>query len=646
MCGIAGYFSQEYPSSISEQLLEKMQESLQHRGPDGCGGWISHEDGVGFTHRRLSIVDLSEAGKQPMQTSDGSIVITFNGEIYNHYDLRIELEECGYKYRSNTDTETILYAYQKWGIECINRFEGMFAFALFDKNKNEAYLVRDRIGIKPLYFSEKGGYISFASEIKALFELPWIDKTINKQAFYHALTFMVAPAPMTLYEGIYKLPAGFYAKIDSTRNMTFQEWYTPLKKISSQEKERFKSEQFCIENVRSLLRQSIKKRMMSDVPFGVFLSGGLDSSLNVALMSEFTDKVKTFNVSFSDGPEHSEVQWARKVATQFGTDHHEIIISEKEAFDFYDKMVYHQDEPIADCVCIPLYYVAKLAKDSGVTVVQVGEGADELFCGYETYARVLNFHKRAWRPSQYFIPGFARKNLYELAKRLFSNKHYHLEMMRNWALGRNLFWGGAIAFSEHSKKELCDFVPNVYHDSMIDRIYKGLNQSFDSYSIVDYHLNVLNKKDPDSDFLKSMIYLELKQRLPELLLMRVDKMAMAASIEGRVPFLDHKLVEFALHIPSHFKYKNGVTKYILKKAAEGILPKDIIYRKKVGFAAPTTRWFRSSKPFQNKLHNVIQSKGKGLISQKYIFDILTKHKKGHVDRSVQLWVIQNILSAI
>jgi asparagine synthase (glutamine-hydrolysing) len=647
MCGIAGYLNRSSSQKVEENLLDRMQQVIAHRGPDDYGVWLSQDHQVGFSHRRLSILDLSTAGKQPMMDRDKTIIVSYNGEIYNHLELREELESLGYRYISNTDTETIIHAYREWGIECIHKFEGMFAIALFDSLKNELYLVRDRMGIKPLYFSLLGDAVSFASEIKSLWELPWIDKELNVQGLYHYLTYLVTPAPMTLYKGVYKLPAGFYIKVDAAKNVTFNEWYSPLIPQTTYSQKELNDEQFCIDRIRTLLRSSIKQQMISDVPYGVFLSGGIDSSLNVALMSEFTDRVKTFNVSFSDGPEYSEVMWARKVAQQFNTDHHELVISEKEAFEFFNSMVHHQDEPLADCVCVPLYYVAKLLKDAGVTVVQVGEGSDELFCGYSSYAQYLDVHRKYWGPSQRFIPAFARKGMHATAAYLFPQKKNRLDIIKNWADGKNLFWSGATAFSEVWKQDLWRSKELYESDSVVEQIYGGIQQDFNSYSFVEYHLKQLKVHEPQADFLKSMIYLELKQRLPELLLMRVDKMAMATSVEGRVPFLDHNLVEFALQIPTKLKYKDGITKYILKKACEGILPHDVIYRKKVGFAAPTSRWFKKGayfKPyFQDLLEKKRQSAGAHL-NIDGINKLFEQNLEANQELSMQLWVLQNVLA--
>jgi asparagine synthase (glutamine-hydrolysing) len=645
MCGIAGFALTKSVSSLDTDLLQRMQSTIAHRGPNASAIWVDYKNRIGFAHRRLSILDLTHAGAQPMVSADNLISIVFNGEIYNHPELRCELELEGCPYKSNSDTETILYAYQKWGINFIHQLNGMFAIAIFDRRTDELYLIRDRLGIKPLYFSWQDQALSFASEIKALWDIPWIEKKINPLSVYHYLTYMSVPAPFTLYQGIYKLPPGFYLKF-SQNKISLHRWYDLLDAISSQDMHSLLDECEIIAHLQSMLRNSIKQQALSDVPYGVFLSGGIDSSLNVALMSEFTDRVKTFTVSFSDGPEYSELDWARKVAQRFNTDHHEVVISEKEAFEFYHKMVYHQDEPLADCVCIPLYYVAKLAKDCGVTVVQVGEGSDELFCGYSTYAQYINLYSRLQTAEKY-IPAFSKKGFAEAFRYLFPNKINKLDLLNNWAASRSLFWSGAIAFPEDYKREFLTMQENYVSDPIVNQIFPGLKQDFDSYAIVEYHLQRLHEKLPNADFLTSMVWLELNQRLPELLLMRVDKMTMATSIEARVPFLNHEIVEFAFGLPSHFKYRNGATKYILKKAAEGILPDDIIYRKKMGFAAPTTRWYKNNGLFKSYLLDLLESKNQWwqeFININNVKKMANNNTVTNQDYSLQLWTLQNLIS--
>lgn len=647
MCGFAGYIKMTTaPLSADPQAITDLHMSIEHRGPDGFGTWTSDNHGAVLVHRRLSIIDTTDAGKQPMFDVDKQVVVVFNGEIYNYKALRSELQGLGYRFTSQTDTEVLVYAFKAWGIDCIHRLEGMFAIVFGDLIANEWYCVRDRIGVKPLYFSLDGGYLSFASEIKALWKLDWLQPKLKYAGLYHYLTYLVTPAPLTLYEGVYKLPAGHYMKLDAYKNVTFHEWYNPLLPSVTYAQKDLSNEMFCIETIHTLLGESIEKRMMSDVPFGVFLSGGVDSSLNTALMASYTNRVKTFNVAFSDGPEYAEVEWARKVAQRFNTEHHEIMISEKEAFEFFQNMVYHQDEPLADCVCVPLYYVSKLLKDSGTTVVQVGEGSDELYCGYQNYANYLDAYKKYYQPAR-FIPQTVKKTGSWLAAQLFPTKKYHLALLQQWASEKHLFWSGALAFSEEWKKSLLSSHKQDAFDPILEKIYPGIDQRYDSYAIVEYHLQQLYKHKPNADFFTSMMYLEFKQRLPELLLMRVDKMAMATSVEGRVPFLDHKHVEFAFQVPTHLKYHGKTTKYILKKAAEGILPHDVIYRKKMGFAAPISRWFTSGDYFRPYFNQLLKDKKDHLetiFGMQEIAKMQRATEQKTTDYSVHLWVLQNVMA--
>jgi len=647
MCGFVGFYNlQRQQFACDEALLERMHRKIAHRGPDAAGIWSSPALGLGLGARRLSINDLSPAGNQPMLSADGRYIIVFNGEIYNHRELRSQLEQLGYQFRSQADTEVVLCAFDAWGERCLDRFDGMFAFVLFDQQTHSLFLVRDRFGVKPLYFSVQGNVLSFASEIKALWELPWLEKKISALAWYHYLTFMVSPAPMTVFEGVYKLPAGFYACVDANKRISFHEWYTPLKTLSASEQREMQSEAFCIERITQLLRASVKKRMVADVPVGAYLSGGLDSSLNVALMAELHPQLKTFTVAFVDSPENNEFSWAQRVAKHFGTQHHELVIGEQEAFAFYERMVDQLDEPLADVVCIPFYYVSLLAHQVGMKVVQVGEGADELFFGYQTYAHYAKLHERFWKPSSRFLPSAMRQGLYQLARPLLLNQPIKMDVLHNWANKRALFWGGAIAFSETQKgRYLGDMrQQRPEKDYIIDQIYPGLGQRFDSYDIVAYHLQRLAAVDPNADLMKQMMYLELKQRLPELLLMRADKMAMAASIEAREPFLDHHLVEFMLHVPSALKFKNNTTKYLLKKVAEQFLPHDIIYRKKVGFGAPLARWFSQGELFPayfQRLSYDAHYAVRGELATP-LWEVDDSMNKNNAHRAVQNWVLQQL----
>ncbi|MGQ9805036.1 MAG: asparagine synthase (glutamine-hydrolyzing) [Chlorobiales bacterium] len=625
MCGITGIFNySQSPNLVSESILKQMTAVIAHRGPDDDGIFISPNQTVGFGFRRLAIIDLSPAGHQPMCNRDGSIWIVFNGEIYNHLELRKTLEAKGYRYNSKSDTETILYAYQEYGLDFVEKLFGMFAIAIWDSRKEEVILIRDRIGIKPLYYTFAGGALIFGSEIKSILEHPSVSRNLNPQALYDYLTFYAAPPNETLFKGIYKLEAGHYAVAGRKGEMKKTQWWNVNHRSEIFPKEKFASEAFCVEHLRRLLRDSIKLRMMSDVPFGVMLSGGIDSSLNVALMSELmTRPVDTFSVGFKDLEKYNELGYARQIAKQFKTNHHEILLTEQDAIDFLPEMVWYQDEPNADPVCVPLYFVSKLCRQSGTIVAQVGEGSDESFAGYPQYLRELWFQKYY----DALLPESLKALMYQVLRRV-----QPLSLLSDYARRSQMreptFYSGAISFTEEQKAEL--FTSHFYNDAHSSA--KVAERYFKEFE------GIVSPSE-SADFLRKMIYVEFKNRLPELLLMRVDKMSMAVSIEARVPFLDHRLVEFAMQIPESLKVKHGVPKYILKKAAEGIIPNNIIYRKKQGFAAPAIEWLRNGKLSQIAEDAILTS---GLLKghrfqRKFIKRLFEEHRTGRANRGQQLW---------
>src|SRR5262245_57920960 len=374
-----------------------MRDTMTHRGPDDAGTYMSPDGRVGLGHRRLSIVDLSAAGRQPMSNEDGSVWITFNGEIYNHASLRAALERKGHTYRSRTDTETLLHLYEEEGPDFVRQLEGMFAIGLWDARKGELLLVRDRLGIKPLYYAVLPGTVLFGSEIKAILAHPRVSRRIDLAAFYHYLTFIAAPAPRTLFQGVHKIPPATRVTIDRKGGIRSDTYWDPLDALPENGVPGA-DEESCAKRIRDLLGQAIEKRMMADVPCGFFLSGGLGSSANVALMARLMDRpVRTYSVGFKDHPSYNEFDYARKVANLFKTEHHEVQIGSRDLLDFMPGLIFHQDEPIADWVCVPLHYVAKLARSTGTIVVQVGEGSDEQFFGYEHYLLTYRRQKQYFR---------------------------------------------------------------------------------------------------------------------------------------------------------------------------------------------------------------------------------------------------------
>jgi asparagine synthase (glutamine-hydrolysing) len=630
MCGINGIFAFNDSFACDEELATRMRDTMVHRGPDDGDTWVSPDGRLALGHRRLSIVDLSPAGRNPMPNEDGTVWITYNGEVYNHRALREELEGKGHVYRSNTDTETILHLYEEEGPRCVERLQGMFGFAIWDTRKQELFLARDRLGIKPVYFAQPAGGFVFASEIKALLEHPAISPDLDEEAFVHYLTFVCTPAPLTMFKGIHKLAPG--ERMTVRRDRVEREiWWSPMSPSAAAQVADMDEGQI-EERLLELLRASIKKRMMADVPFGVFLSGGVDSSTNVALMSELMDDpVRTFSVGFKEHEQYNELEYAREISKRFGTDHHEVILDVEDLESFVPELIHHQDEPIADWVCVPLYFVAKLARDNGTIVVQVGEGSDELFHGYDHYISAARFRRRFWEPFQR-VPRPLRQATSRMAVGLserVGRGEVHVQALREAADGRLPFWGGAIC----------------YRGTLKDRVMAngGNGGGPNSYDVVERFWRQAERERPGADLLQKMTYLELKQRLAELLLMRVDKMTMATSVEARVPFLDHELVEFAMALPPGMKVRDGVGKYVLKKAVEDVLPRHIVYRKKQGFGAPVAEWFKGDlgRRAQQEIRNSSLAE-RGLLDYDQLDRMWDAHRAGPVNWAFHLWNVYNV----
>lgn len=577
MCGIVGALAFKNSTfTVTEPYIIRMRDTMIHRGPDGAGVWISEDRRVGLGHRRLSIIDLSAAASQPMCNEDGSLWVSFNGEIYNHTEIRPELEKLGHKFRTDhSDTEVIIHAYEQWGINCLHRFRGMFAIGLWDERKKELWLIRDRIGIKPLYYSIHNGRITFASEIKALLQDPAQKRVVHEEALYHYLSFLTTPAPQTLFEGIKKLPCGTWLRISEDGQIHEHRYWdvwdhaTPLINVSEDE---------ISEMLLAELRTSVKLRKVSDVPVGVFLSGGIDSSTNAALFSEGESRpIKTFSIGYVGDYKsyQNELHYARGMADKVKAEYHERLLTIDDLIDFLPTMVHLQDEPIADPVCVPVYYVSKLARDNGVIVCQVGEGADELFWGYPQWKLALKLQRYDDLPVPRIFKKIGLAGLQFLGK----EESVYYEWLRRGTKDLPIFWGGAEAFIEAQKQRLLSSRLRKRFVNLTSwEVLKPIRQRFEEKAWEKSHLNW-------------MTYLDLNLRLPELLLMRVDKMSMGVSLEGRVPFLDHKFVELAMSIPEAIKTKNGTLKYMLKKTVRGLIPDELIDRKKQGFGVPVYEWF-------------------------------------------------------
>jgi asparagine synthase (glutamine-hydrolysing) len=630
MCGICGIW--EYGAGdgrVDLSLVERMRDEMTHRGPDDEGSSLFDQGRGGLGFRRLSIIDLSPAGNQPMHGCTDRVWLVFNGEIYNHAKLRDGLKSRGHVYTSRTDSETILHLYEERGLDFVNELDGDYGIAVWDAQCEQLVLARDRLGVKPLYYYHKEGRFIFASEIKAILCHPAVKPEISDESLYHYLTFLTTPAPDTLFQDIKKLPAGHMLVIKRDGSVELKQYWDalPPDKI-----ERHTDEEYQREILR-LLRESISKRMMSDVPFGVFLSGGVDSSANVALMSELMSQpVRTFTVGFEDSDELNELESARAVAKHFGTNHHEVIIGRKEMQNFLPELVFHQDEPIADPVCVPLYYVSQLARETGTIVVQVGEGADEIFAGYDWFRKYVRINELFWRYAQK-LPGSVRSASAAAATPLMEmafKKRTAIDIVRRFGAGESLFQGGAIVFDETFKNKL------------LSKQVNGRSNG-SSYEVVRKHLDHIAEARPNSDFASRMTYLELKLRLPELLLMRVDKMTMATSVEARVPFLDHHLVEYAMGIPTDLKIKGTSGKHILKRALESVLPHDVLYTAKRGFGAPIREWFRgaSGKVLSEQIMNSSMRR-RDLFDYSFVARLVDEHQRGAHDWSFHLWALLNV----
>jgi len=641
-----------------------MRERMEHRGPDGAGLWRSPREDCVLGHRRLSIIDLSSAANQPMLSSDGKVAITFNGEIYNHAEIRAELERLGkYEFRTDhSDTEALLYAFMEWGPGCVEKFCGMFAIAIYDARvpgEPVLHLCRDRVGIKPLYFTRTGaGEWLFASEIKALLAHPQVTPEMNDTAFWHYLTFIVSPAPQTMFDGVFKLPPGHWATIDHRGNGTSRRFWD----VAPRRDEYFRTSDLSFDEsvgeLTRLLKQSIERRMVSDVPFGVLLSGGVDSSLNVALMSELMERpVTTFTIGYKSHDEFNEFDHARQLAKRYGTDHHEAEIDSDEALEFLPLLVELQDEPIADNVCIPLYFLARLVRESGTTVVQVGEGADENFLGYwwcdhyrakeaDVYGPALAGQRRgfgglpALKPLVHQLFNKAKGSPVPLSSE-------DQEIVARAAGGKELFWGGAVCWWGALRDQLTPSGSSYRAPAPcpIEGLVPDAHQRLDSHAIVRAYYDEAGDPWDRPEVLRKIPYMEHCIRLPEHLLMRVDKMTMAHSIEARVPFLDHDVVEFARRLPNEYKLADGLGKKILKKAAEPYVDHDLLYRRKQGFGAPMDKWFRDERFGKSCLETFQKSRirSEGYLNNDFVETLLKDQMSGKTNYGFHLWTILNAI---
>ena len=621
MCGINGIaISSSSRRELRASVVERMRDLITHRGPDDAGLFIDGSAQVGLGHRRLSIVDVN-AGHQPMTNEDGSLHIIFNGEIYNHADYRKDLKARGHVYTTNCDTETILHLYEEHRERCVEHLRGMFAFAIWDQRRSELFIARDRLGVKPLYYAHTDdGSLYFGSEIKVLLEASAVKPEIN----YHVLPdYLANHAPSgehTLYRGIKRLLPG-HTLIWRDGKVVVNEYWD----LRFGCDDNARTDREYVNEWTELFEESIRLRLMADVPLGMFLSGGIDSSAIAAVMSRMvSEPVKTFSVGFAER-EANELEYARAVARAFKTDHHEVVVTPQQFFSALPNLVWHEDEPIAHPSSVPLFFVSKLAAQH-VKVVLTGEGSDEMLGGYARY----------------------RKTLVNIA---FGESYNKVVPRRVRAALRRLITD--LPYSSLSQKLTRTFVtltPDIetmYFDNFAvfprpmqaQLMTAGTKEQVGAlrpYSVVS---EVLAKCDADS-LLNKLLYADTKTYLHELL-MKQDQMSMAASIESRVPFLDHKLVEFTARLPERMKLRGGITKYILRESMKGILPVSILKRPKMGFPVPVGAWFRGQ--FKNVIDEYVLSERalqRRIFDPAFVQSLVKRHDAGE-DHSERLWSLVN-----
>ena len=612
MCGIAGFTRFFDPTGDMSSLIS-MGDSIAHRGPDAHGEYL--DDGIGLCHRRLSIIDLSAAGNQPMFSEDGNLVIAFNGEIYNFLELRKDLEQKGYKFKTKTDTEVILALYQYEGSACLEKLYGMFAIALWDKHKQELFLARDRLGKKPLYYYHGQKQFIFGSEIKAILEINTVPKEIRHDAIYDFFMYQYVPESKSIFKNIHKLKPGHFLTINKNGINIKQYWDVTFNTQSTSNEDEISAGLLDIVNICT------KQRMISDVPLGAFLSGGVDSSGVVALMAKNSQKpVVTCSIGF-DSKKFDEIKYAKQVADQYHTTHHELTVKEN-ILDRLDHIAGFFDEPFADQSLVPTFFVSQLAKTK-VTVALAGDGGDENFAGYSKYSvdQIENNLRNK-------IPGFIRETLFPP----FVNPLQQSNI-------RSLNRAGTLLNAMSKSPAEGFYLTNTF---MTDLMWNRLANDNLKREIDDYHPSIqtmqfYNAADAE-DHLSRVLYTDIKTYLVSDILVKVDRMSMANSLEVRAPILDHRVVEYAASIPSYLKLHQREKKYILKKAFARLLAPDILYRKKMGFSVPLAHWLRNElkttaeeKLFQseNGLSNYFKPVE--------INNIWLEHQQGIRDHSAALW---------
>ncbi len=614
MCGINGIaFSTRSNRLIDENMLRQMRDVQHHRGPDDAGEFFDGQIGLG--HRRLSIVDVSYGG-QPMFNEDKSLVIVYNGEVYNHADYREELIAKGHIYETHCDTETILHLFEEYGERCVEKLRGMFAFAIWNRAKKELFIARDRLGVKPLYYvHDERGNLFFGSEIKTILEAAAVKPELNYNALPDQFANHGTSKDETLFVGVKRLLPG-HTMLWADGKLSIKKYWD----ISFEPKHEVKTDAEYIEEWRDLFRHAVKLRLMADVPLGMFLSGGIDSSAIAAVMSTMVDEpIKTFSVGFAER-EANEFEFARIVAERYKTDHHEITITPEQFFAELPKLVWHEDEPIGFIASVPLYFVSKLAQQH-VKVVLTGEGSDEIMAGYGRYAKtlqLLNYGEKYESATPKFLRSIIKSGANAVGGKLTRTFLTRDNDIENMFLDNFAIFGKAMQtnlFSAETKSRIGEQNPYFYQNEWL-------------------------AETDATEILDKLLYVDSKTYLHELL-MKQDQMSMAASIESRVPFLDHKLVELTAKMPVNMKLRGDTTKFLLKEAMRGILPDEILYRPKMGFPVPVGNWFRGQ--FKHIVDEYVLSErslSRGIFNADFVREIVAKHNAGE-NHDERLWSLVN-----
>ncbi|HYH84255.1 MAG TPA: asparagine synthase (glutamine-hydrolyzing) [Pyrinomonadaceae bacterium] len=628
MCGINGIaLSSRSRETLDVRLLKRMRDVIAHRGPDDAGVYV--DGNVGLGHRRLSIVDVA-AGHQPMTNEDGSLRITYNGEIYNHADFREELEARGHVYRTHCDTETILHLYEERGADCVRDLRGMFAFAIWDARKRELFIARDRLGVKPLYYVQReDGSLFFASEIKALLEARAVAAELNHAALPDYLANHATSGDETLFRGVRRLMPGHTMTWRDGELKIEEYWDVHFAREEGDDAQHdsHRSDEDYVAEWAEMFRESVRLRLMADVPLGMFLSGGIDSSAIAAVMSGMTSEpVKTFSVAFAER-EANELEYAREVARAFKTDHHEIVVSPEEFFGALPTLVWHEDEPIAHPSSVALNFVSRLAARH-VKVVLTGEGSDEMLAGYGRYRKTV-YNLALGARYHGLAPAALRRAVARAVESLPARSRARRKLARTFLCLapdiETIYFDNFSVFSRAMQREL------------LTAEAKERVGSLDPYRHVTEYLG---KTDAES-LLERLLYVDTKTYLHELL-MKQDQMSMAASIESRVPFLDHKLVEHTARLPERMKLRGLTTKYILRRAMKGVLPERILTRPKMGFPVPVGAWLRGR--FRNVIDEHVlgeRALDRGLFEREYVRGLVARHQSGAEDHSDRLWALVN-----